>query len=136
MCMGTTAATGLPRLPQHHGYHSYHGCRGCDGAATAYSRLPRLPQMPRLARLAHAAQLPQAIACFFHIRVFGCPPSTKKIVANRAIFWHFGENGDLVILASRFRTKVDTPKMSPTWSGACINENELQMNLVEFSEVR
>ena len=45
-----------------------------------------------------------------------------------AIFrkWPFA----LVILASHFRTRVDTPKKSPTWNHACINETELPFNLV------
>ena len=35
----------------------------------------------------------------------------------------------LVILASHFRTRVDTPKKSATWSLACINETKLHFNL-------
>ena len=38
----------------------------------------------------------------------------------------------LVILASHFRTRVDTPKKSSTQGLACINETELHPNLVEI----
>ena len=120
--MAATAATGLPRLR-----------RGCHGLFTAATT-------PTDATVSTASTCSTATTgdrvVFFTYAFSAVRRQRKKIVANRAIFWHFGENGDLVILASRFRTKVDTPKMSPTWSGACINENELQMNLVEFSEVR
>ena len=36
----------------------------------------------------------------------------------------------LVILVSHFRTRADTPKESPTWGLACINETELHFSLV------
>ena len=38
----------------------------------------------------------------------------------------------LVILASHFRTMVDTPKKSSTQGPACINETKLHPDLVEI----
>ena len=38
----------------------------------------------------------------------------------------FPQTAILAILASHFRTRVDTPKKSPTWGLACINETELK----------
>ena len=60
-------------------------------------------------------------------------PQKSLIIENQA-FWVIlailPQMAILVILASHFRTRVDTPKKSPTWGLACINETELHFNLV------
>ena len=60
-------------------------------------------------------------------------PQKSLIIENQAIWVILAilpQMAILVILASHFRTRVDTPKKSPTWDLACINETELQFNLV------
>ena len=60
-------------------------------------------------------------------------PQKSLFIENQA-FWVIlavlPQMAILVIFASHFRTRVDTPKKSPTWGLACINETELHFNLV------
>ena len=63
------------------------------------------------------------------------PKSHQKslIIENQAIWVILAklpQMAILVILASHLRTRVYTPKKSPIWGLACINETELHFNLV------
>ena len=60
-------------------------------------------------------------------------PQKSLIIENQAIWVILvilPQMAILVILASHFGTRVDTPKKSPNWGLACINETELHFNLV------
>ena len=62
-------------------------------------------------------------------------PQNSPILENQAIWVILAilaTTAILVILASHFRTRVDTPRKSSTWGLACINETELHPNLVEI----
>ena len=62
-------------------------------------------------------------------------PQKSPILENQAIWVILAilaKTAILVILASHFRTRVDTPKKSSTQGHACINETELHPNLAEI----
>ena len=67
------------------------------------------------------------------------PPQKSQILENQAIWFILAilaQTAILVILASHFRTKVDTPKKSSTQGHACINETELHPNVAEIGPTR
>ena len=62
-------------------------------------------------------------------------PQKSLIIENQAfwVIWAiWAKTAIWVILASHFRTRVDTPKKSSTQGHACINETELHPDLAEI----